>query len=188
MNGESSDEASALWLRNANSRPSVEGIAQSITEDAAYYDGHLPEANALAWYAWLSGMVECGKFSLADFETLCKLLPPLEGEQSLKKFLDPKEPDEQRLKLLASFDATFEDLKTKLEQDARSFGGILPELNNIAWSAYIGGLVEFGLVLLKHHAYFCDHFLPNRYCDEPENDPTYGVLVGVRSPKGSSKS
>lgn len=172
-----SDVESALWLQKSGTRPSKDAISQDLQEAIDYCKGSLPEPDALAWYAWMAGLVEYDLLPLADFEELSKLLPSIEVEKSLQKFLNPHRIDRHRLSCLNDFESTFADLKARIGSDISDFGGSLPILSNVAWTAYLAGLVEFGVVLLDHQAYFVKHFLPSLY-ENREDDPVYNMLFG----------
>lgn len=172
-----SDKESALWLQNSGTRPTKEAIVQDVNDALAYGNGTLSEPDALAWFAWMAGLVEYGLLPMADFEEVRQLLPQFEVETTLQKFLNPQQPSQNRLSSLTDFDSTFAELGTKIEQDFISLGGTLPTLNNVAWRAYMAGLIEFGVVLLKHQAALVDQFLPRAF-ENQDDDPVYRMLFG----------
>ncbi|MBS1955747.1 MAG: hypothetical protein JST89_16305 [Cyanobacteria bacterium SZAS-4] len=114
---------------------------------------------------------------MADFEAVSQLLPRCEVETSLQKFLNPLQPTQERLSRLKDFDSTFAELGTRIKQDFIGHGGTLPALNNVAWRAYMAGLIEFGIVLLKHQAALIDQFLPSVF-ENQDDDPVCRMLFG----------
>jgi hypothetical protein len=69
-------------------------------------------------------------------------------------------------------DAIADELDQRIAVDRKHFGGQLPERVAIAWRGYCAGLLEWGVIDVKHH----DRLLQS--LPDIENDPVRDILLG----------
>ena len=69
-------------------------------------------------------------------------------------------------------DAIAAELEYRIAVDRRHFAGQLPERVAIAWRGYCAGLLEWGVIDVKHH----DRLLQS--LPDIENDPVRDILLG----------
>jgi hypothetical protein len=65
-------------------------------------------------------------------------------------------------------------VRRRIEDDARAFGGILPERYALAWGGYLAALMEWGLITPVQHKTLID-LLPK--FDGPD-DPVLSIFIG----------
>jgi len=67
---------------------------------------------------------------------------------------------------------TFDELRSRINDDIDHFRGQLPERYAIAWGGYIAALLEWGAISVDDHARLFD-MLPR-----VENNPVLAILLG----------
>lgn len=64
------------------------------------------------------------------------------------------------------------ELRRRIERDISHFGGALPERTALAWSGYLAGLIEWGLLSVSEHRAL-SLLLP-----AIDNNPSVEILLG----------
>jgi len=59
------------------SRDEIEELRFRIENDVRHFNGRLPERNAIAWRAYLCGLLEWAKIGRETFDQLLETLPPV---------------------------------------------------------------------------------------------------------------
>lgn len=59
-------------------RPTTTELRERIAAGAVSYGGTRPREAAIAWEAYLAGLIEWDVLSVGEHERLCALLPPIE--------------------------------------------------------------------------------------------------------------
>ena len=67
---------------------------------------------------------------------------------------------------------TLDELKDRIQQEIKHFGGVLPERVAILWSGYLAALLEWNLISVGEHAEATD-MLP----EIPDN-PVMAIFLG----------
>lgn len=64
------------------------------------------------------------------------------------------------------------ELRGRIEEDARRYGGSLPREAAVAWEGYLAGLIEWDVLSVAEHAALCG-VLP-----KIQNSPVTHILIG----------
>lgn len=122
---------------------------------------------------------EAGEFYLAfqAADTLRTLSKPVTREAALELFLRFLAGDRGFLAELPWKDETpdrpvVRELVDRIRADARAYGGTLPREAAIAWSGYLAGLIEWGVLTVQEHAIL--HSLLPTVADSP----VHHILLG----------
>lgn len=75
------------------SKPTLAELSRRIQREIDHFGGKLPEANALVWSGYISGLLEWGLLSVNDHAKLCQLLPKIENDPTAGILLG--KPDEK---------------------------------------------------------------------------------------------
>lgn len=111
-----------------------------IHADIEVYEGHLPERFAIAWKAYLTGLMEWELLDLSEYNRLLDLLPEITNDPVIDILTSKKN-------LLAgeSLDIIAE-LQVRIQMHINEFGGTLPEAYAIAWNSYLASLREWQVI------------------------------------------
>ena len=60
--------------------PTAEEMKFRIQRDINYFDGNLPERDAIAWRGYLAALGEWGLLSHPDLDAIKALLPPIDAD------------------------------------------------------------------------------------------------------------
>ncbi len=58
----------------------IDELAGRIRDDLAYFNGKMPERNAIAWRAYLAALLEWNLMTIADHDQLVRLLPDINDD------------------------------------------------------------------------------------------------------------
>lgn len=141
-----------------------------IESDKAYFGGTFPNRNALAWRAYLSGLLEWSIIDRPMFDRLSANLPEVgENWLSIPASRHPQ----------PSAEVIVQELQTRIEKDVAQSGTRLPEPKVIFWRAYLSGLLEWSVI----HTGF-----PRLMSLLPvlDDDPARAILTGRPPPGGDT--
>lgn len=141
-----------------------------IEADQAHFGGTLPSRNALAWRAYLSGLLEWSIIDRQRFDRLAAMLPEVEEDWVLIP-----EPHHR----LSTPEAIIQELETRIRNDLAQSGSRLPEPKVIFWRAYLSGLLEWFVIYAGFRRLM--DLLPVL-----EDDPARAILTGRPPPGGDT--
>lgn len=139
-----------------------EELQHRIESDIAYFGGKLPQRNALAWHAYLAGLLEWAVIDRSMFDQLTAVLPDMKDSPvvALETQRHPTEPE-----------SIIQDLRARIESDISRSHGRLPEREVIFWRAYLSALLEWSVIYTGFRQLI--DLLP-----ELDDDPVQAILLG----------
>lgn len=144
-----------------------EELQYRIDSDRAHFGGTLPSRNALAWRAYLLGLLEWSVIDRGSFDRLASLL--LEVEKDGMTVPAPRHPHPPP-------EAIVQELEARIRSDIASSGSRPSEAKVIFWRAYVSGLLE-RFVIYAGFQRLMDLLPPL------DDDPARAILTG-RPPPG----
>jgi hypothetical protein len=74
-------------------KPTVEELRNRIQRDIDYFGSDLPERTAIAWWGYLSALIEWGLLTVSEHDNVCSLLPMIQDNPVVQILLG--RPDQQ---------------------------------------------------------------------------------------------